>query len=200
MNANRDESPPICVPPHCCPHQLVDYGHDGSTLHTNTNSVVDQSESLAPDEPRQQPPHCHPTGETPPICLPPHCYPHPPPGHHHGHDHDHDHHENHYIQNPEADLQTRTMVSHLTSSDQYQVYSQTPPICDPPHCHPHGSEMMIQTDQQREDDYLSTNPEYHRYRVPEKAVIGITSMDEEDRKEDESICMPPICVPPVESP
>ena len=185
-------SPPICVPPHCFPHQQ-DYD--------NAIEIGTVAENTGLEKGDQSPPICvspqcypHEPGETPPICVPPHCFPHPPPGHHH----DHDHHQE----------EENGMIIDATATLELEEVYQSPPICVPPHCFPHSTTerdekdkadqpFTIQTDQEREHEYLSLHPEivsWHNY---------IPTQEEEDENEDEDggkpICMPPICLPPAKS-
>jgi hypothetical protein len=67
--------------------------------------------------------------------------------------------------------------------------------------------MVIQSHQEREDDFLSSHPDVHRYQQPESASNSDPTLGKKKLGEDEHevieggpICMPPICVPPAKSP
>lgn len=103
--------------------------------------------------------------QSPTICVPPHCYPSNLPGYH--------------------PLPAPTDEGH-------------PPICISPHCYPHSTHhdiriyeeyqsFTIQTDQEREHEYLSLHPEIvslHNY---------ISTQEEEDKDEDEDEDTPIWC-------
>jgi len=111
--------------------------------------------------------------ESPQICVPPHCYPSNLPGH-----------EHQALPNDEDE-------------------EQSAPICVPPHCYSHSTfeedeqgriedqPFTIQTDQEREQEYLSAHPEI--------VTTQEVEVEEGDDDEDKPICMPPICVPPAKS-
>jgi len=207
----HDESPPICVLPHCNPHPQ-DINDQFETEEQQDNpricSEVGCTPNIIPGRPAKDcvPPACYPPQhdhydeneyssdtqegvditiecngnehvmvESPPICVPPHCYPSNLPGH-----------------------------EHQALPNDNEDENQSPPICVPPRCNPHSTfeedergrfqedrPFTIQTDQEREQEYLSAHPEI--------VTTQDVEVEEGDDDEDKPICMPPICVPPAKS-